>query len=532
MATARSNRHSIPHDQFYTRRETAASCIAHLHAVWPTFNPDFCLEPAAGDGAFLGQLPLPRLGLDIAPADPEVAMADFLTWVPGETLGDIAVVGNPPFGRNAALAVRFFNHAAEFAGVIAMIMPASMSKSSMQNRLDARFHLVSEMPLPAEPFRVAGGQLHPVNTVFQVWQRSETARRKAISVRTHADFAFVTTVQEADFVLRRVGARAGAILPVPGPGPVPRGYAPASNLFIRARGIDPAHLEARFRRLDFDDVRRCAAANPSVSKGEIVTLYCAVLELDRITETKASARQPDRTTNVSAACPILPVGELHGRTLKHHLARMLPTPEAARPGEIVAIRCCGLVFETSWLTATTTFLVETHAGITERCLHELAPDQIKEAAMCVGFLEDDWQIVEEFPEDCQCPDDAGPRRYEILHCRDALLLLWLEEHRSLNDPPALLPDAEIPAALLIAEDDLVGPDALAPARLDGIVSLGNGLRACNLLIRPRHRAGRPLSCLKMEGAAAFFVPSRQRRPQGSLLPPPALAFPTLRESVR
>lgn len=134
--------------------------------------------------------------------------------------------------------------------------------------------------------------------------------------------------------------------------------------------------------------------------------------------------------------------------------------------------------------------------------------------MCVGFLEDDWQIVEEFPEECHCPDDACTRRYEILHCRDALLLLWLEEHRSLNDPPALLPDAEIPAALLIAEDDLVGPDALPPQRSDGIVSLGNGLGAGTSPIPACHRAGRPLSCLKMEGAAAFFFHRGSGDPKG------------------
>lgn len=472
MAKTRSNKQFTFHDQFYTRGETAASCIAHLHAALSTFDPDFCLEPAAGDGAFLAQLPLPRLGLDVDPADPEVVMADFLTWMPDEPLGTIAVIGNPPFGRHAALAIRFFNHAAKFAGVIAMIMPASLSKGSMQNRLDARFRLISEMPLPAEPFRVPGGKLHRVNAVFQVWQRSETARPKAISTRTHADFTFVKTVQEADFVLRRVGARAGVILPVPGPGPVPRGYAPASNLFIKARGIDPAHLEARFRRLDTREVRRCTTAIPSVSKGEIVTLYDALLNLEAITDPGNLARQPDRIDNGPAACPILPVRELHGRTLKHHLARMLPSPEAARPGDIVALRRSGLVYDTSWLTATTTFLVKTHAGLTERRLHELAPNQITEAAACVGVLDDDWEMIEDFPEACHCPEKAGPRRYEILHCREALLLLWLKKYRKLDDPPAFPPDAEVPAALLIAKDDLVGPAALDPDRLNGIVSLG------------------------------------------------------------
>lgn len=471
MATTRANRQSNPLDQFYTRPETAAACLAHLDAVLPDLAPDLYLEPSAGDGAFLAQMPHPRIGIDIAPANPEVATADFLTWVPDESLGSITVIGNPPFGRNAALAVRFFNHAANFADVIAMIMPASQMKGSMQNRLDARFDLVSELPLPAEPFRV-DGQLHPVNAVFQVWKRSGVLRPKATATTTHTDFTFVKTVQEADFVVRRVGGRAGTLLPLPTPDKaMPAGYAPASNLFIKACDIDPARLEARFRALDFSDVRRCVAANPSVSKGEIVTLYDALLKLDAITATEGDVLHSNSTHAASPACPILPVWELHGRTLRQHLAEMLSTPETAQPGDIVAVRCSGLVFDTSWMTAATTFLVKTRTGITERYLYELADDQKIEAAICIGLIANNGDVVQAFPKACHCPDESSPRQFELIHCRNALLLLWLEEYRQFADPPALLKDVEVPAALFITEEDLVGSIALPAHRLIGIKSL-------------------------------------------------------------
>lgn len=473
MATTHTNPNFGPLDQFYTRPETAAACIAYLKTVLPELAPALYLEPSAGDGAFLTQMPQPRIGIDIAPANPEVATADFLTWMPSESLGNIVVVGNPPFGRNAALAIQFFNHASVFADVIAMIMPASLMKGSMQNRLNAKFGLVSELPLPAELFRV-DGQLHPVNTVFQIWKRSDVLRPKAIATTTHADFTFVKNVQEADFVVRRVGGRAGDILTVPTPGKVvPTGYASTSNLFIKACGIDPVRLETRFRNMDFSGVRCCTAAIPSVSKGEIVTLYNALLAFETTTTTRKLATQASASNAdaVRPRCPMFTVSELHGRTLKQYFKTMLSTPETAMPGDIIAVSCSGLVFDTGWMTAEMTFLVKTISGITQRRLYELPFDQKEEAAECVGLIENDWEIVGEFPEECYCPDDAGPRRFEIIHCRNALLLLWLEQYRQFNHPPTLFADAEVPAALLIEEDDLTGSGALSAERLNGIISL-------------------------------------------------------------
>lgn len=273
-------------DQFFTRPDTAETCLALLAARLPDLSADLYVEPAAGDGAFLDRLPQPRFGLDIAPSAPGMETGDFLQWMPDESHQTIAVVGNPPFGRNAAKAIAFFNHAARFAEVIAMILPASLMKGSMQDRLDPNFHLVDELPLPAEPFRV-GETLRPVNTVFQIWRREPSPRAKSVRKTEHADFRFVDTAADADFVIRRVGARAGAILPCPKGGADTFGYSPSSNYFIKAAGPDPKVLEARFGMLDFDEVRHRVAAHPSVSKTDIVALYEAHLDLERIAEASA-----------------------------------------------------------------------------------------------------------------------------------------------------------------------------------------------------------------------------------------------------
>ena len=268
-------------DQFYTRPETAEACLALFAARLPGFRADLFVEPSAGDGVFLERLPEPRYGIDIMPAASGIDTGDFLAWTPDGGVETIAVVGNPPFGKNGAKAIAWFNHSARFAEVIAFIMPASLMKGSMQDRLDNRFHLLAEIPLLAEPFR-AGSVWHQVNTVFQIWKRGSDRRPKSVRKTTHQDFRFVANAAEADFVIRRVGGRAGKILPSIVGSADTRGYSPSSNLFVKAGGVDPLLLEARFRKLDFTDVRECVAANPSVSKSDVVALYGAQLDLEKL----------------------------------------------------------------------------------------------------------------------------------------------------------------------------------------------------------------------------------------------------------
>jgi len=162
-------------------------------------------------------------------------------------------------------------------------------------------------------------------------------------------------------------------------------------------------------------------------------------------------------------CPILPVNELHGRSVKQHLETVVSTPEAAQAGDIVAVLSRGAVFDRSWTTMGRTFLIKTDAGLVERRLHELKSCQVENAAGLLGRLDDDWENVQDFPEACQHPEEDSPRRYEIIHCRDALLLLWLDRHRSCDMPPALSSEVEVPAALLIAT---TGPTALPVHRLE------------------------------------------------------------------
>lgn len=261
-------------DQFYTRPEVAAACVAWALAEIGAAGgppPALWVEPSAGGGAFLHRLPRPRMGIDVSPGAPDVARADFLSWLPPPGLGGpVAVVGNPPFGRNASLAVRFFNRAASFAEWVAFVVPRTFQKESLLRRLDPRMRLVAERPLPPGSFTLAGA-VRDVPCVFQVWRRLPPAaacpHRPPPRPRAHPDFAF-TTADRASVAVQRVGARAGRAS-VDG-----LRKSPSSHYFLRpAPGVPAAALLAALARADWSGLRSRTAGNPSVSKGDVVAAY-------------------------------------------------------------------------------------------------------------------------------------------------------------------------------------------------------------------------------------------------------------------
>ena len=243
-------------DQYYTCETFAKTCYAIFceHYDPRTFQ---MVEPSAGTGVFFALLPLGSLGYDVDPKYPGIETADFLTVEIGGALL-VAVIGNPPFGKSASLAVRFFNHAARRAIVIAFIMPRSVRKAAIENRLDRSFHLLREEEVPDHAFLFRGKTFN-VPAVFQIWEHRIEPRQLKPVETTHPDFEF-TTPDLADFAIQRVGARAGRVhhnLKA----------STSSHYFIRGP------VEAAMRRLDFASVTGNVAGNPSLSKSEIVMLY-------------------------------------------------------------------------------------------------------------------------------------------------------------------------------------------------------------------------------------------------------------------
>ena len=249
-------------DCFYTKEKTVLDCLSYLNKIADVHGHDLWVEPSAGGGGFLRHLPSPKIGLDISPTAPNIIKKDFLRWQPTADSRNTIVVGNPPFGKNASLAVRFFNHAATFAYRIAMIFPRTFRKNSIINRLDRHFHLDNEMVLPNNSFE-SNGRSYSVPTVFQVWTFYNTKRKMQHPPKTHPHFSFVTP-ELAEFAIQRVGANAGRVkLNV-------HAVSPHSHYFLRTNVSKSSRI---FRTIDWSLAKYDTAGNPSLSKPDVVHLY-------------------------------------------------------------------------------------------------------------------------------------------------------------------------------------------------------------------------------------------------------------------
>lgn len=164
-------------DRFFTRPHVARRCLDSLldwmerdGARVSSYN---FVEPAAGTGAFYDLLPVNRrTGIDILPIREEYERADFLSWWPTNG-GQLAAIGNPPFGYRAWLALAFMNHAAKFADYVGMILPMAFQsdgKGSPKFRVRG-LRLVHTSHLPQDAFVDLNGRRAKVNALWQVWQR-------------------------------------------------------------------------------------------------------------------------------------------------------------------------------------------------------------------------------------------------------------------------------------------------------------------------------------------------------------------------
>lgn len=263
-------------DQFYTNESIARECIESLEQMLGDLSSwSSIVEPSAGSGSFLKLLPDHAIGLDLDPRDPKISQADYLTWTPQGNLGRCLVVGNPPFGKNSTLAIKFFNRSAIFADTIAFILPRTFRKSSVINRLSMQFHLVHDRVLPIDSFHTPNGADRSVPTCFQIWQRREIDRGTIIrGPENHVDWAWMKTSTGATHAIRRVGGLAGKLIPL-------HHASPASHLFIKSNVED---LDARWQ-LVWDKCWReeielnakwDVAGNPSLTKEEIVFYYDSI----------------------------------------------------------------------------------------------------------------------------------------------------------------------------------------------------------------------------------------------------------------
>lgn len=204
-------------DKFYTNLNIASQCIRWFSENINIENTDVIIEPSAGNGSFidgLRALSSKCLFYDIEPEHADIIKQDFLEYSTSNINGfdpntKIHVVGNPPFGRQATLAIQFIKKSCSFAHSISFILPKSFKKDSMRNKIPREFHLVFESDLPEKSFCVDGDDVN-VPCVFQIWEKRDELRDKPI-VEKPVGFKFVTKRDPHDISFRRVGVNAGVV---------------------------------------------------------------------------------------------------------------------------------------------------------------------------------------------------------------------------------------------------------------------------------------------------------------------------------
>jgi len=267
-------------DKFYTDPSYSNKCIEKVLELYPSW--DLIVEPSAGNGSFYSQIPAnyKKIGLDISPEHPDIQTHDFFEYYPTSLKGTnhrILVIGNPPFGRVSSLAIKFFNHAAEWANVIAFIVPRTFRKISVQNKLHENFKLVYDEEVPTKPCCFSPPMM--VKCCFQIWEKTADKREKIDLPTHHIDWEFLafgpldqkgqpTPPPGADFAIRAYGGKIGEIISDERLSEL----RPKSWHWIKSTKVDKKELIRRFSTLDYSNSLNTARQN-SMGKAELISIY-------------------------------------------------------------------------------------------------------------------------------------------------------------------------------------------------------------------------------------------------------------------
>ena len=202
-------------DKFYTKSDVVDNCIQIVkHNIIINEN-DIIIEPSAGNGSFVDGIKTLTNNYAFYDLDPEhedIIQQDYLLFNSNETKNKyekIHIIGNPPFGRQSSLAIKFIKKSCEFAETVSFILPKSFKKDSLRNKIPSKFHLIMEYDLPMNSFLVNGIE-YDVPCVFQIWKRMLNSR-PVIEKLEPLQFMFVNKTDNPDISFRRVGVNAGVI---------------------------------------------------------------------------------------------------------------------------------------------------------------------------------------------------------------------------------------------------------------------------------------------------------------------------------
>jgi len=201
-------------DKFYTKDIIVNLCYKKIREFLNINLEDLIIEPSAGSGAFINilkSLSNNNIFIDIKPEHEDIIESDFLKYDINSVknkYNKIHIIGNPPFGRQSSLAIKFIKYS-EFAHSISFILPRSFKKKSMQKYFPQSFHLICNIDLPDNCFLINNIE-HNVPCVFQIWEKRNYNRIKIEKLKP-INYEFVKIDKNPEISFRRVGVYAGKI---------------------------------------------------------------------------------------------------------------------------------------------------------------------------------------------------------------------------------------------------------------------------------------------------------------------------------
>jgi predicted RNA methylase len=200
-------------DKYYTKDTVVDLCLNIVKHSIQINADDVIIEPSAGNGSFIAgikSLTSNYKFYDLEPENGEIIKQDYFLYDHhATTSGRTHVIGNPPFGRQSSLAIKFIKKSCEFCNSLSFILPKSFKKDSLKKTFPAYFHLIVEIDLPDKSFMVDGIE-HDVPCIFQVWEKKDVKRTMTEKV-VPKHFMFVEKTDSPDISFRRVGVNAGMI---------------------------------------------------------------------------------------------------------------------------------------------------------------------------------------------------------------------------------------------------------------------------------------------------------------------------------
>ena len=203
-------------DKFYTSTIIVTHCIQTIKQNINIQENDLCIEPSAGNGAFIDGIKSlfnHYNFYDLEPENNQVIKQDYLKYdyntIIKKLNSKVHVIGNPPFGRQSSLAIKFIKKSCEYCDSISFILPKSFKKDSLKKHYPPNFHLIYEYDLPKNSF-IVDKKEYDVPCVFQIWIKKDVDRilpKKLIP----KNYTFVKKTDNHDISFRRVGVNAGDI---------------------------------------------------------------------------------------------------------------------------------------------------------------------------------------------------------------------------------------------------------------------------------------------------------------------------------